>query len=105
MRYILALDQGTTSSRALLFDHAGDPLCARRFPRDVPGEEMDGGVGQLAGQEGVGLAELLGGGEQGAADAVGLERHEAAVALGHPGGRGGVGDTVPVGRVDSAPGS
>jgi glycerol kinase len=23
MRYILALDQGTTSSRAMLFDHAG----------------------------------------------------------------------------------
>lgn len=23
-RYVLAIDQGTTSSRAILFDHAGD---------------------------------------------------------------------------------
>ncbi|MEN9884433.1 MAG: glycerol kinase, partial [Bacteroidota bacterium] len=27
MSYILALDQGTTSSRAILFDHAGN-ICA-----------------------------------------------------------------------------
>ena len=27
--YILALDQGTTSSRAILFDHAGLPVAAR----------------------------------------------------------------------------
>ena len=26
MRYILALDQGTTSSRAILFDEAGGPV-------------------------------------------------------------------------------
>ncbi|MFQ5895195.1 MAG: glycerol kinase GlpK [Nitrospinota bacterium] len=28
-RYILALDQGTTSSRAILFDRAGKPVCTR----------------------------------------------------------------------------
>ena len=39
-RYVLAIDQGTTSTRAILFDHAGAPVClARRefrqyYPRD-----------------------------------------------------------------------
>ena len=28
MQYILALDQGTTSSRAMLFDHAGSAVAA-----------------------------------------------------------------------------
>ena len=28
MKYIMALDQGTTSSRCILFDHAGN-ICAR----------------------------------------------------------------------------
>lgn len=37
-RYILALDQGTTSSRAILFDHAGLPVasCQREFPQHFP---------------------------------------------------------------------
>lgn len=37
-RYILALDQGTTSSRAILFDHAGAPVAsaAREFPQVYP---------------------------------------------------------------------
>jgi glycerol kinase len=37
-RYILALDQGTTSSRAILFDHAGTPVAsaAREFPQVYP---------------------------------------------------------------------
>lgn len=36
--YILALDQGTTSSRAILFDHAGLPVasCQREFPQHFP---------------------------------------------------------------------
>ena len=37
-KYILALDQGTTSSRAILFDHAG-MLCgsaAQEFPQHYP---------------------------------------------------------------------
>ena len=35
---ILALDQGTTSSRAILFDHAGLPVasCQREFPQHFP---------------------------------------------------------------------
>jgi glycerol kinase len=37
-RYILALDQGTTSSRAILFDGAGRPVAsaAREFPQTYP---------------------------------------------------------------------
>jgi len=37
-QYILALDQGTTSSRAILFDHAGLPVasCQREFPQYFP---------------------------------------------------------------------
>jgi len=37
-QYILALDQGTTSSRAILFDHAGLPVasCQREFPQHFP---------------------------------------------------------------------
>ncbi len=37
-RYILALDQGTTSSRAILFDHAGDrvAIAQREFPQHFP---------------------------------------------------------------------
>jgi len=38
-RYVIAIDQGTTSSRAILFDHAGEPVAtgqrehAQHFPR------------------------------------------------------------------------
>src|SRR5438094_925204 len=37
-RYVLALDQGTTSSRAILFDRAGRvQVCAQReFPQHFP---------------------------------------------------------------------
>ena len=37
-RFILALDQGTTSSRAILFDHAGNPVATaqREFPQHYP---------------------------------------------------------------------
>lgn len=37
-RYILALDQGTTSSRAILFDHHGNPVASsqREFPQHFP---------------------------------------------------------------------
>src|ERR1700687_5957369 len=37
-RYVLALDQGTTSSRAILFDKAGRPVAsaAREFPQTYP---------------------------------------------------------------------
>jgi glycerol kinase len=37
-RYILALDQGTTSSRALLFNHAGEvvAMAQREFPQHFP---------------------------------------------------------------------
>ncbi len=37
-QYILALDQGTTSSRAILFDRAGLPVasCQREFPQHFP---------------------------------------------------------------------
>jgi glycerol kinase len=37
-KYILALDQGTTSSRAILFDHAGRVVsqCSREFPQIYP---------------------------------------------------------------------
>ncbi|MDL2272185.1 glycerol kinase GlpK [Desulfovibrio sp. OttesenSCG-928-I05] len=37
-RYILALDQGTTSSRAILFDHAGMPVSTaqKEFPQIFP---------------------------------------------------------------------
>ena len=37
-RFILALDQGTTSSRAILFDHAGLPVasCQREYPQHFP---------------------------------------------------------------------
>ena len=38
MRYILALDQGTTSSRAILFDEDGNPVASaqREFPQIYP---------------------------------------------------------------------
>ena len=38
MQYILALDQGTTSSRAILFDHAGSSVasCQQEFPQHFP---------------------------------------------------------------------
>ncbi len=38
MRYVLALDQGTTSSRAILFDEAGAPvaMAQREFPQLYP---------------------------------------------------------------------
>ena len=37
-KYILALDQGTTSSRAILFDHAGLPVarCQHEYPQHFP---------------------------------------------------------------------
>ncbi|MDO9443913.1 MAG: FGGY family carbohydrate kinase, partial [Dehalococcoidia bacterium] len=37
-RYILALDQGTTSSRAMLFDEAGRAVATeqREFPQSFP---------------------------------------------------------------------
>ena len=37
-KYVLALDQGTTSSRAILFDHAGRVVCkrAQEFPQIYP---------------------------------------------------------------------
>src|SRR5215469_18438986 len=37
-KYILALDQGTTSSRAILFDHEGLPVSSaqREFPQIYP---------------------------------------------------------------------
>ena len=37
-RYVIALDQGTTSSRAVLFDHAGRPVASvqRPFPQIYP---------------------------------------------------------------------
>ena len=37
-RYILALDQGTTSSRAIVFDHAGRPVAKaqQEFPQILP---------------------------------------------------------------------
>jgi len=37
-RYILALDQGTTSSRAIVFDHAGRPIAKaqQEFPQILP---------------------------------------------------------------------
>ncbi|HEU4853397.1 MAG TPA: glycerol kinase GlpK [Telluria sp.] len=37
-KYILALDQGTTSSRAILFDHAGQPcgIAQQEFPQHYP---------------------------------------------------------------------
>ncbi|MBN1679019.1 MAG: glycerol kinase, partial [Anaerolineae bacterium] len=37
-KYILALDQGTTSSRAILFDHAGTPVhqAQQEFPQHFP---------------------------------------------------------------------
>jgi glycerol kinase len=37
-RYILALDQGTTSSRAIVFDHAGLPVASsqREYPQHFP---------------------------------------------------------------------
>src|SRR5947209_11007283 len=37
-RYILSLDQGTTSSRAIVFDHRGDQVAAaqREFPQHYP---------------------------------------------------------------------
>jgi glycerol kinase len=38
MKYILALDQGTTSSRAIVFDHAGSIVSAaqKEFPQLFP---------------------------------------------------------------------
>jgi len=37
-KYILALDQGTTSSRAMIFDHGGLPVCSvnQEFPQIYP---------------------------------------------------------------------
>ncbi|MEK9777096.1 MAG: FGGY family carbohydrate kinase, partial [Quisquiliibacterium sp.] len=37
-RYILALDQGTTSSRSILFDHRGEPvaMAQREFTQHFP---------------------------------------------------------------------
>ena len=37
-RYVLALDQGTTSSRAMLFDHSGEPVASsgHEFPQGYP---------------------------------------------------------------------
>ena len=37
-RYVLALDQGTTSSRAILFDHSGEPVASagHEFPQEYP---------------------------------------------------------------------
>jgi glycerol kinase len=37
-RFVLALDQGTTSSRAILFDHAGSPvaIAQREFTQRFP---------------------------------------------------------------------
>jgi glycerol kinase len=37
-RYVLALDQGTTSSRAMVFDHSGRPqaMAQREFPQHFP---------------------------------------------------------------------
>ena len=41
--YILAIDQGTTSSRAILFDHAGAivGIAQREFPQ-IPGQSLQG---------------------------------------------------------------
>ena len=38
MQYILALDQGTTSSRAIVFDHAGSivAVAQKEFPQLFP---------------------------------------------------------------------
>src|SRR5206468_6592665 len=38
MKYILALDQGTTSSRAIVFDHAGSivAVAQKEFPQIFP---------------------------------------------------------------------
>src|SRR5205807_8576599 len=38
MKYILALDQGTTSSRAIIFDHAGSikAVAQKEFPQIFP---------------------------------------------------------------------
>ena len=38
MRYVLALDQGTTSSRAIIFDEGGRPVivCHQEFPQHFP---------------------------------------------------------------------
>src|SRR3974390_211963 len=38
MRYVLALDQGTTSSRAIIFDEGGRPviICHQEFPQYFP---------------------------------------------------------------------
>ena len=37
-RYVMALDQGTTSSRAILFDRAGQPVASAQeeFPQIFP---------------------------------------------------------------------
>jgi hypothetical protein len=69
-----------------LDDEVGD-LGGGRDGLGLGSEEVDDAVGEFAGQEGVGSAEFLGCGEEGAADLVGLEGNEAAVALGNPGGR------------------
>ena len=40
-RYILALDQGTTSSRAVLFDREGTPVAMAQLIHDnLPGSEL-----------------------------------------------------------------
>ncbi len=44
MSFVLALDQGTTSSRALVFDHAGDG--ARRRAAGVPADLSAAGLGR-----------------------------------------------------------
>jgi len=38
VRYVLALDQGTTSSRAIIFDEGGRPVASaqREFPQHYP---------------------------------------------------------------------
>lgn len=61
MKYVLALDQGTTSSRAILFDHVGTPVAteqrefAQHFPRPgwVEHEPQDIWQSQLATARGV----------------------------------------------------
>ena len=37
-RFVLALDQGTTSSRAIVFDHGGQPVAVaqQEYPQDYP---------------------------------------------------------------------
>ncbi len=48
------------------------------------GEKEQHAIGQLAGQEGVGLAQGFGGGKDGLTDPVGFKRRPAAIVLTHP---------------------